>query len=106
MSRVKGRTDDMVIIGGTNVFPSQIEEILLTSCGTLPEYRVVIDREKGVDLMTIVVEAAAQGTELAAAIQKDLAEELQVEATVKWVGPQSLGRGEGKPRRVEDRRRL
>jgi phenylacetate-CoA ligase len=111
MSRVRGRTDDLLIVGGAKVFPSEIEAILLEVEGTEPHYQIVVDREGGRDEPTILVEVS-DGTfsdemkvlaQLRENIRKRLAEELGISVGVKLVAQKSLQRFEGKARRVVDR---
>ncbi len=114
MARVKGRTDDMLIVKGARVFPSEIEAVLSEIEGTTPHYQVQVDREAGSDVVTILVEVS-EGTffdemkrqrQLEEAIVKRLASELGVTVGVKLVGKRTLERSDGKARRVVDRRKL
>lgn len=112
MARVKGRTDDMLIAKGTKVFPSEIEAVLFEIEGVEPHYQVQVDRESGVDRVTVLVEVAEsmfsdemkRTSELKETILKRLAEELGVSVEVKLVGKRALERSNGKARRVVDRR--
>ena len=114
MSRVTGRTDDMLIIKGVNVFPSQIEHVLFEIEGTEPHYQIVIDRKGAMDEATVLVEAGEsiffdqmrrQG-EMVDRIRKRLAHELGISVVVKLVETKTLGRSEGKAKRVVDLRKL
>jgi phenylacetate-CoA ligase len=106
MSRVKGRTDDLIIVKGARVFPSEIEAVLLEVEGTEPHYEIVLDRKDGRDEALVRVEATSPGDEaLRAAVERRLASELGVSVSVELVGARSLPRSEGKARRVIDRRR-
>jgi len=114
MSRVTGRTDDMLIIKGVNVFPSQIENVLFEIEGTEPHYQIVIDRKGAMDEATVLVEAGEsiffdqmrrQG-EMVDRIRKRLAHELGISVVVKLVETKTLGRSEGKAKRVVDLRKL
>nr|MBF0221654.1 phenylacetate--CoA ligase [Desulfobulbaceae bacterium] len=114
MHRVFGRTDDMLIIKGVNVFPSQIESVLFEVEGTEPHYQIVVEREGRLDKTTVMVEVVEsiffdqmkkQG-ELIATIKKRLATELGIGVEVKLVEEKSLERFEGKASRVIDKRRL
>ncbi len=114
MSRVMGRTDDMLIIRGVSVFPSQIEAILLEVEGIEPHYQIVIDRKTALDEATVLVEVSEsiffdemkKQTELKDTIRKRLASDLGVSFDVKLVEKKTLERFEGKARRVIDNRRL
>jgi len=110
MGRVKGRTDDLLLVKGARVFPSEIEAVLLEVEGVAPHYQIVLDRSAGEDSATVVVEAADGGTpgpsrsELAASIGRRLAAELGVSVSVEIVDARTLERSGGKARRVIDRR--
>ncbi|MBP2668913.1 MAG: phenylacetate-CoA ligase [Deltaproteobacteria bacterium] len=114
MSRVTGRTDDMLIIKGVNVFPSQIEHILFEIEGTEPHYQIVVDRKGAMDEVTVLVEVEEsiffdqmrRQKEMMDRIQKRLAHELGVHVDVRLVEPKTLARSEGKARRVIDNRKL
>jgi len=114
MARVKGRTDDMIIVKGAKVFPSEIEAVLFEIEGTEPHYQVQIDRDAGVDHVTVLVEVSEsiffdemkRQRALEATIVKRLATELGVSVDVKLVGKKTLERSQGKARRVVDRRKL
>jgi phenylacetate-CoA ligase len=114
MSRVLGRSDDMLIIRGVNVFPSQIETVLFEIEGTEPHYQIVIDRKGALDEATVLVEVAEsiffdqmrRQKEMVERIQKRLAQELGVSFDVKLVEKKTLERFEGKARRVVDNRRI
>ncbi len=114
IQRIARRTDDMFIIRGVNVFPSQIETALLAVEGTLPHYQIILTREKGLDRIEVQVEVTsavlsdtigsmeAFRTHLAQSIERTI--NLRVEVTL--VEPRSLQRSEGKARRVIDRRNI
>ncbi len=114
MSRVLGRSDDMLIIKGVNVFPSQIEAILFDIEGTEPHYQIIIERKGALDEATVLVEAAEsiffdqmrRQKEMVEKIQKRLAQELGVTFDVKLVEKKTLERFEGKAKRVIDNRKL
>ncbi len=114
MARVKGRTDDMLIVKGVKVFPSEIEAVLFEIEGTEPHYQVQVDREAGTDLVTVLVEVSEslffdemkKQSVLRDTIVKRLASELGVTVDVKIVGRKTLERSDGKARRVVDRRKL
>ncbi len=113
MARVRGRADDMLIIRGVNVFPSQIENILLDVEGTTPHWRVRLEREKGLDKATVEVEASEnvlfdrmrEQQEFLGRVKKALASGLGVSFEVKLVESGSLPRAEeSKASRVLDQR--
>ncbi|MFN3479229.1 MAG: phenylacetate--CoA ligase family protein [Thermodesulfovibrionales bacterium] len=112
MERVKGRTDDMLIVKGVNVFPSQIESVLFEIEGTEPHYQIVIDRKGATDEMTVLVEVSEEiffdemkkQNELINLIKQRLFSELGINVNVKLVEKKTLERFEGKARRVIDKR--
>ena len=114
MSRIVGRTDDMLIIKGVNVFPSQIESVLFSVKGTEPHYRIIVDRENNEDQMTVMVEVGEsiffdemkKQRALIEAIQKQLASELGINVRVKLVEEKTIERFDGKGKRVIDNRRF
>jgi len=114
MSRVMGRTDDMLIIRGVNVFPSQIEAVLVEIEGTAPHYQIIVDRKGALDEATVLVEAAEhiffdqmrRQREVVETIKKRLAQELGLSVEVKLVEKKTLARFEGKAKRVIDNRTL
>ncbi len=114
MSRVTGRTDDMLIIKGVNVFPSQIEHVLFEIEGTEPHYQIVVERKGAMDEATVLVEAGESiffdqmrhQRDMVEKIRKRLAQELGISVEVKLVEKKTLERFEGKARRVIDNRKL
>ncbi|MFN2270746.1 MAG: phenylacetate--CoA ligase family protein [Anaerolineae bacterium] len=115
MEKVLGRTDDMLIIRGINVFPSQVEHVLLEFEGLEPQYVIYVDRAKDkLDTLEVWVEASpelyAQGEgaieAMVAKVKKAMQETLYVSTVVKVVGPGSIERSLGKAKRVVDRREL
>ena len=114
MSRVTGRTDDMLIIRGVNVFPSQIEHVLLDIEGLEPHYQIIVDRKDSLDIMEVQIEVSEkifsdELKELAALskkIEHDIKDYLGVNAKVKLVEPQTIVRSEGKAKRVIDKRQI
>ena len=113
MEKVLGRTDDMLIIRGVNVFPSQVEHVLLEFEELEPQYVIYVDREKDrLDALEVRVEASsrfyAQGPAAVEALQvkirKAMQETLYVSTAVKVVEPGGVERSAGKARRVVDRR--
>ncbi|MDR1045094.1 MAG: phenylacetate--CoA ligase [Candidatus Adiutrix sp.] len=114
MGRVMGRSDDMLIIRGVNVYPSQIESILLETDGLTPHYQIVVDRVDNLDQMEIQVEPAENflaGGEVKRlqSITRQLAQRIKVflgiSAQIRLVDPQTLTRFEGKAKRVIDQRK-
>jgi len=114
MSRMMGRSDDMLIIKGVNVFPTQIESVLFDIEGTEPHYRLIVDRENNEDRMTVLVEVVEsiffdemkKQRALVETIKKRLASELGIGVQVKLVEERSLERFDGKGARVIDNRQL
>jgi len=115
MQRVQGRTDDMLIVRGVNVFPTQIEQVLLSYPGLTSNYQILIDRQRDqLDELEVRVEVDEAlhreegetiGT-LQAAVAEDLRQALGLHAHVLLVEPHHLPRSEGKGKRVVDRRQL
>ena len=113
MARVKGRDDDVLIIRGVNVFPSEIEAILFEVEGVEPHYQIVVERKGALDVATVLVEVTEaiffdemrRQSELKEALEKRLASELGVSFEVKLVAGRTLERFEGKAQRVVDHRK-
>ena len=113
MENLSGRSDDMLIIRGVNVFPTQIEEVLLKVPEIGAHYEIVVDRKNFLDYMEIKVELADEALldsyaklgELERRIRSSLRVVLGLDATIKLVAPRSLQRFEGKARRVTDLRK-
>jgi phenylacetate-CoA ligase len=114
MGRVVGRSDDMIIIKGVNVFPSQIETVLFEIEGTEPHYQIVIDRKGAMDEVEVLVEVSEaiffdqmkMQRQLIELIKKRLATELGISVDVRLVEQKTLERSDGKAERVIDRRQL
>ena len=114
MGRVKGRTDDMLIIRGVNVFPSQVEHVLLKLGLTSPYYMLVVDRVNNTDTLEIQVEMTEETfsdsvkrvQEIANIIKAEMLSYLGLSATIKMVEPKSIPRSEGKAKRIIDKRKL
>jgi phenylacetate-CoA ligase len=114
MSKVTGRSDDMLIIRGVNVFPSQIENVLLEIGETAPHYLLIVDRVNNLDVLEIWVEmskdilldGAKKVEDLERKINKKVDSALGINATVKLVAPKTIERSEGKAKRVVDRRKI
>jgi phenylacetate-CoA ligase len=114
-SKIKGRTDDMIVVRGINVFPSQIEHVLLGIEGTQPHYQIIIDRQAHkLDEVEIMVEVdekifsdeIKQMRALEHKIKKEIEAILSIGVTVKLVEPKTIQRSEGKAKRVIDKRSL
>ncbi len=115
MQRVRGRTDDMLIVRGVNVFPTQIEQVLLSHPGLTSNYQILVDRQRDqLDELEVRVEVdealQREGGETIGALQVTVAEDLHqalgLHAHVLIVEPHHLPRSEGKVKRVVDRRQL
>jgi phenylacetate-CoA ligase len=112
ISRLRGRSDDMLIIRGVNVFPSQIESVLMEIPGVAPHYQLIVSREGQLDNLEVQVEVdeatfsdeVKQLQSLAGKIQKQIKDYLTVSVKVKLVEPRSIPRSEGKAKRVIDLR--
>ena len=113
MEKVHGRSDDMVIVSGVNVFPSQIESLLLEVPEVEPQYVIVLKKKGYLDTMTIDVESTPDvyeaGKDKIAEIEKKIAGKIKgmvgINAGVRIVPPKTITRSEGKARRVFDQRR-
>lgn len=113
MQKVRSRCDDMLIIRGTNVFPSQVEDVLSGIEGVTPHYRIVVDNETGLDRMVVHVElkpeAFSDSFEEMDAFRKRIEKELKsvmlVASKVKLVEPGGIERSIGKTKHVEDLRK-
>jgi phenylacetate-CoA ligase len=115
MLRVKGRTDDMLIVRGVNVFPTQIEQVLLARPGLTSNYQILVDRQRDqLDEIEVRIEAESdlyrQGRAAIGSIQAEVTEDLHqalgLHVHVLVVEPHHLPRSEGKVKRVVDRRQL
>jgi phenylacetate-CoA ligase len=108
MDKVTGRTDDMIILRGVNVFPTQIEEIVLVTEGVSPHFQLLLTRKDRMDQLTVLVEAdpaARGGREAAAAvIAARVRDGVGISVAVEVVDPGTLERSMGKMRRVIDQR--
>ncbi len=114
MDKVTGRTDDMLIIRGVNVFPSQVEHVLMGVEGVEPHYQIVVEREGNLDSMSVQVEVS-EGLfsdeirvleNLTKKIQADVKSLLGVTCKIKLVEPKTIQRSEGKAQRVIDNRKI
>lgn len=114
MNRVSGRSDDMLIIRGVNVFPSQIESVLMQTDNVEPHYQLVVDREGSLDTLTVMVEVSEKMfsdevkelQDLERRITKDIKDYLGVSAKVRLVEPKTIARSEAKAVRVIDNRKM
>lgn len=114
MRKPRGRTDDMLIIRGVNVFPSQIESVLLSLGDTAPYYQIVVDRKNNTDTFEIQVELPEHMLsdtiktieDMEAKITEALHSTLGIQPKIRLVEPKSLPRSEGKAVRVIDKRKL
>jgi phenylacetate-CoA ligase len=114
IKRIARRTDDMFIIRGINVFPSQIETALLKVEGALPHYQIILTREKGLDVMEVQVEVTQDVfgdtvgalEQLQARLSQSIITTVGLHANVRLVQPRTIARSEGKAKRVIDQRKL
>jgi phenylacetate-CoA ligase len=114
MERVSGRSDDMLIIRGVNVFPSQIESVLMNIEGVEPHYMLIVDRQGTLDTLEVQAEVnegffsdeIKNLQSLGRRIEKEIKDLLGVNARVKLVEPKTIQRSEGKAQRVIDKRKI
>ncbi len=114
IERIKRRSDDMFIIRGVNVFPSQIEEALLAVEGTLPHYQIILTREKGLDQMEVQVEVTPEVFSDRVGSLEDLRKKIQhsiesiigIRVNVGLVEPKTIARSMGKAKRLIDKREM
>ena len=112
--RIGRRSDDMLIIRGVNLFPSQIEAALLKVEGTLPHYAIIVDRDRGLDTLEVQVEVTPEFfsdtvgamEQLQAKISHSIEHVTGLHAEVRLVAPRTLQRSEGKAKRVLDKRKM
>ncbi|TDD44595.1 phenylacetate--CoA ligase [Nonomuraea terrae] len=108
MARVTGRTDDVIILRGVNVFPTQVEELVLRTEGLSPHFQLHLTRPGRLDVMTVRVEARPgfRGDRIAAgeALRRTVKENVGVSVEVEVVDPETLERSVGKLKRVIDKR--
>jgi len=114
MERLMGRTDDMLVIRGVNVFPSQIESVLVGVHGVAPHYMLVVDRVKSTDSLEVQVEVTDEmfsdsigGLD---SIKKEIGEKIKsvvgIKAQITLVAPHTIPRSEGKAKRIIDKRKM
>ncbi len=114
MKRIGRRSDDMFVIRGINVFPSQVEDALLQVAGTMPHYQIILTREKGLDEMEIQVEVTPEVfsdtigamENLHQHLTSALEQTLNIRINVRLVAPHTIQRSEGKAKRVIDQRKM
>ncbi len=114
MARITGRTDDMLIIRGVNVFPSQVESVLVDIKGVAPHYMLVVDRVGATDQLEVQVEVTedtfsdtvSSMERLSREIQEKLKSVIGLSARIKLVAPKTIPRSEGKAKRIIDNRKL
>jgi len=113
ISKITGRTDDMIIVRGINVFPSQIEHVLLGIEGTQPHYQIIVDRKAShLDELEVLVEVEqkifSDELKVLKALEDKITREIEsvlgVAAKVRLVEPKTIERSEGKAKRVVDKR--
>ena len=115
ISKIRGRTDDMIVVRGINVFPSQIEHVLVGIEGTQPHYQIVVDRAAHkLDQVEVLVEVEQQFfsdeikqlNELREKIRREIQAVLSVGVKVTLVEPKTIERSMGKSKRIVDKRTL
>jgi len=114
MERITGRTDDMLIIRGVNVFPSQIEHVLMSIEGVEPHYLIIVDRDGALDIVEVQVEVSEDIfsdevkvlEKLARRIEREIKDLLGISCKIKLVEPKTIQRSEGKAKRVIDNRKI
>ncbi|MDD2585298.1 MAG: phenylacetate--CoA ligase [Syntrophomonadaceae bacterium] len=114
MQKIMGRSDDMVIIRGVNVFPSMVESVLLNIPGVEPHYRLIVERKGTLDQLEVQVEVSEKLFSdevkklelLGARITRELESTLGIGVKVRLVEPKSIERSEGKSKRVIDKRNI
>lgn len=114
MSKPMGRSDDMLIIRGVNVFPSQIEEVLMKTEGVAPHYQIIVDRINNKDMLDVLVEVSNKDLTdeiksleaLSKKVSAEILSVLGIKANIKLVEPKTIARSEGKSVRVIDKRQL
>jgi phenylacetate-CoA ligase len=115
ISKIKGRTDDMIVVRGINVFPSQIEHVLIGIEGTQPHYQIIVDRQAHkLDEVEVLVEVEQRFfsdeikrlNEIRDKIRKEIENVLSIGVKVTLVEPKKIPRSEGKAKRIVDKRKL
>ena len=114
MPKVSGRTDDMLIIRGVNVFPTQIEQVLMSIEGVEPHYLIIVDRQGAMDTMEVQVEVSENifsdeikdMVSITKHIQADIKDLIGSTCKITLVEPKTIKRSEGKAQRVIDKRKI
>ena len=114
ISKIKGRADDMLIIRGVNIFPSQIENILVQVDEAEPHYQLILERTRGLDELTVELETSPhiffdevrKLEEIEARIEREIEETLGLRVGVRLVEPRTIERSAGKAKRIIDKRKL
>jgi phenylacetate-CoA ligase len=115
ISKIKGRTDDMIVVRGINVFPSQIEHVLVGIEGTQPHYQIIVDRQAHkLDEVEVLVEVEQRFfsdeikrlNEIRDKIRKEIENVLSIGVKVTLVEPKTIERSMGKSKRIIDKRAL
>jgi phenylacetate-CoA ligase len=104
----------MIVVRGINVFPTQIEEVLLKIEGTQPHYQIIVEREKGLDTLEVLVELqesffsdeVKRLQEFEARVAREIEAVLSIGVKVRLVEPKTIERSEGKAKRIIDKRSL
>lgn len=112
LAKIQGRTDDMLIVRGVNLFPSQIEEVLMNIEGVAPHYQLVLDRKDNLDTLEVHVEVTPEifademkkMRQIESCIHESLFSVLNIKVGLKLVEPKSIERSMGKAKRVIDKR--
>jgi phenylacetate-CoA ligase len=109
MEKITGRSDDMIILRGVNLFPTQLEELVLATTGLAPHFQLVLTRDGRLDALAVRVEArtdcpAARWPGAAAELAATIKDRVGVTVTVEVLDPDTLERSLGKLQRVIDRR--
>ena len=112
MESIVGRVDDMIIVNGVNVYPSQVEHVIANTEGVTLNYQIIADKKGHLDKIDILVEASedvlsdsvAEMEKIKKDIQKSLSNNLYINANVKLVEPRTIERSMGKAVRVVDKR--
>jgi phenylacetate-CoA ligase len=114
MAKVLGRTDDMIVVRGVNVFPSQVEAVLLQVGEVAPHYQIIVDRGRdSLDALEVLVEAPAEIldnpdrlSQLERRLSSNMQSTLGITCTVQLAAPGQIPRSEGKAVRVVDKRQV
>jgi phenylacetate-CoA ligase len=112
MESIVGRVDDMIIVNGVNVYPSQVEHVIANTEGVTLNYQIIADKKGHLDKLDILVEvnedvlsdSVAEMEKIKKDIERSLANNLYINANVKLVEPRSIERSMGKAVRVVDKR--